>query len=108
MQTHICLSSFAVELSSCHMQMHVLPLCVCVPADVSRLMSCQYNKGFRRTKWRGGQPGGWQGRESLIQSLFHNNLFLAANGIDAVLYPVGFYFVYNRLWAQERLWIKFE
>lgn len=48
-------------------------VCACVRADVSRLMSCQYNKGFRRTKWRGGQPRDWQGRESLIQSLSHND-----------------------------------
>lgn len=74
MRTHICLSSLAVELSSCHMQMQVLSLCVlvCVCADVFRLMSCQYNKGFRQVKWRGGQPGDWQSRESLIQSLCHN------------------------------------
>lgn len=73
MHTHICLSSLAVEPSSCHMQMHVLPLCVCVRADVSRLMSCQRNKGFRRTKWRGGQPRDWQRRQSLIQSSCRNN-----------------------------------
>lgn len=90
MHTHICLSSLAVELSSCHMQMHVLPLCacVCVCADVSRLMSCQCNKGLRRTKWRGGQPRDWQGRERLIQRWCHNDSlrFWAANGISAVLY----------------------
>lgn len=52
------------------MYSHYVLVCVC--ADVFRLMSCQYNKGFRRVKWRGGQPEDWQSRESLIQSLCHN------------------------------------
>lgn len=90
MCTHICLSSLAVELSSCHMQMHVLSLCVlvCVCADVFRLMSCQYNKGFRRVKWRGGQPGDWQSRESLIQSLCHNESVVLGPRMASMLHYI--------------------
>lgn len=47
------------------------------------------NKGFCGAKWRGGQPGDWQGHEAWVKSCVIMSLcgFWAVNGIDPMLYP---------------------
>lgn len=71
-------------------------VCVCVRWGCARCgvqMSWSWcpasNKGFCGAKWRGGQPGDWQGPEAWVKNCVIMSLcgFWAVNGIDPMLYP---------------------
>lgn len=69
--------------------MRKVSVCVCCGVQMSWNWCPASNKGFCGAKWRGGQPGDWQGREAWVKSCVIMSLcgFWTVNGIDPMLYP---------------------